>query len=267
MGKKSKFTLHLVKQADNGSYRIKSPEEDSSQVPPCPAPKERVDLQNEDNAEKEANTEANSTSEFESLFEHSSEDDISSGSSDAYDPDKNKNDHSSNKSKEDDDDEVDVGVKSTKQRRKRKSNQSLQSLQKEKRMRGQDYLGMQKDEFGKKRPTMSRSRREMKPRCTCKHSSLNRNRNCKDITEEQRQRIFNHFWQDMSWGERKIFVRSHVYYVPVKRRRNNSESIKSHRSAAGLIHRDKSEGASVPENCVLSFYFESIFLYLCHGSS
>ncbi|XP_049807377.1 uncharacterized protein LOC126249740 [Schistocerca nitens] len=43
MGKKSKFTLHLVKQADNGSYCIKSPEEDSSQVPPCPVPKERVD--------------------------------------------------------------------------------------------------------------------------------------------------------------------------------------------------------------------------------
>ncbi|XP_049771083.1 estradiol 17-beta-dehydrogenase 2-like [Schistocerca cancellata] len=73
-------------------------------------------LQYSDNAEKEANTEANSTSEFESLFEHSSEDDISSGSSDAYDPDKNKNDHSSNKSKEDDD-EVDVEVKSTKQHR------------------------------------------------------------------------------------------------------------------------------------------------------
>ncbi|XP_047116761.1 uncharacterized protein LOC124797698 [Schistocerca piceifrons] len=97
-------------------------------------------------------------------------------------------------------------------------------------MRGQDYLGMQKDEFGKKRPTMSRIRREIKPRCTCKHSSLNRNRNCKDITEEQRQLIFNHFWQDTSWGERKIFVRSHVYYIPVKRRRNNLESNKSHHS-------------------------------------
>ncbi|XP_049962302.1 uncharacterized protein LOC126482308 [Schistocerca serialis cubense] len=125
MGKKSKFTLHLVKQADNGSYHLKSPEEDSSQVPPCPAPKERVDLQNKDNTEKQANTEANSTSEFESLFEHSSEDDISSGSSDVYDPDKNRNDHSSNNSTEDDDNKVDVGVNSAKQCRKRKSNQSL----------------------------------------------------------------------------------------------------------------------------------------------
>ncbi|XP_049840947.1 uncharacterized protein LOC126291534 [Schistocerca gregaria] len=141
MGKKSKFTLHLVKQADNGSYRIKSLEEDSSQVPPCPAPKERVDLQNEDNVKKEANTEVNSTSEFESLFKHSSKDDMFSGSSDVYDPDKNKNDHSSNNSTENNNDEVDVRVTSTKQYHKRKSNQPLQSLQKEKCMRGQDYLG------------------------------------------------------------------------------------------------------------------------------
>lgn len=47
---------------------------------------------------KEANRVGISASELESLFQHSSKDDISSGSSDVYDPDKNKNDLSSNNS-------------------------------------------------------------------------------------------------------------------------------------------------------------------------
>lgn len=46
MSEKSKLILHLAKQADNTNSR-KLPEQDSSQFPTWPVPKERVDLQNE----------------------------------------------------------------------------------------------------------------------------------------------------------------------------------------------------------------------------
>ncbi|KAJ4448821.1 hypothetical protein ANN_00212 [Periplaneta americana] len=111
---------------------------------------------------------------------------------------------------------------------KRGGNSSQKCLNKEKRMRGQDYAGIRKDEFGRKKLIVPRQRRIMKSRCMCKHSFVNGKRNCSEVTEEQRKLMFDHFWNEMSWSDRKMFIKGLVDYLPVKRRRNQSES--SHRS-------------------------------------
>lgn len=92
---------------------------------------------------------------------------------------------------------------------------------------GQEYSGIKK-KSGRKRPIVPRNKRIMKAQCTCQHATLNMKRNCGVITEQQRKVTFDNFWNEMSWSDRKMFIRSHVEPLPVKHQRNQTDS--SHHS-------------------------------------
>ena len=83
------------------------------------------------------------------------------------------------------------------------------------RMKGEAYLGMKKEEDGKWTQDRERPKRQLLPRCNCVKFK------CSEVTEEQRTTISNNFWQDMTWEEKKVYVRTLVLCSEVKRRRSD----------------------------------------------
>lgn len=103
------------------------------------------------------------------------------------------------------------------------------TINKDLRMKGLEYKGMVKDEAGKWKYGKNKCKRIMKSPCTCSHSSKAKSRVCKNITEVQRKSIFDNFWKEMTWKERKMYIKGLVDTVPIQRRRGDAEqSNRSH---------------------------------------
>lgn len=111
--------------------------------------------------------------------------------------------------------------KATKDPKKYKRN-----INKELRMKGENYLGYRRDRKAKTNETFKvkqdvfKPARSMKPACTsafCKKSKL---RSCDNINEQQRQYLFENFWKNMNWEQRRSFITSHVNKVPKKITKN-----------------------------------------------
>ena len=99
------------------------------------------------------------------------------------------------------------------------------NVQKRRRMSGLSYLDKRKElKPGRKlgAPCQSGS---------CRSSSK---LHCGEVTEAQREEIFNYFWGKLDWKERKIYVQSMVQVSDVKRRRTGEEE--SRRSATLFCH-------------------------------
>lgn len=85
------------------------------------------------------------------------------------------------------------------------------------RMQGQKYLGLKKDHNGKYAYSIEREEREILPsKCSkrCKHCAL--------FTENERTEIFNRFWNNMDWDQKKIFVCSMVDKFEAKKKTEDS---------------------------------------------
>ncbi|CAH0720712.1 unnamed protein product, partial [Brenthis ino] len=115
--------------------------------------------------------------------------------------------------------------KATKDSKKYKRN-----VNKELRMRGENYLGYRRDRKAKTNETFKvkqdvfKPARSMKPPCAsafCKKSKL---RSCDNINEQQRQYLFENFWKNMNWEQRRSFITSHVNKVPKKITKNPESS-------------------------------------------
>ncbi|CAH0719253.1 unnamed protein product, partial [Brenthis ino] len=111
--------------------------------------------------------------------------------------------------------------KATKDSKKYKRN-----VNKELRMRGENYLGYRRDRKAKTNETFKvkqdvfKPARSMKPPCAsafCKKSKL---RSCDNINEQQRQYLFENFWKNMNWEQRRSLITSHVNKVPKKITKN-----------------------------------------------
>ncbi|KAJ8317735.1 hypothetical protein KUTeg_005639 [Tegillarca granosa] len=82
-------------------------------------------------------------------------------------------------------------------------------IQKKLRMRGEKYLGVKKDASGKTRYCSQRSERIL-----CEIGCGNNcrkgigGRKCISFDEETRLNIFNSFWKDMTWKEKKVYTLS-----------------------------------------------------------
>uniref|UniRef100_UPI0037E8F1FA uncharacterized protein n=1 Tax=Semicossyphus pulcher TaxID=241346 RepID=UPI0037E8F1FA len=90
-----------------------------------------------------------------------------------------------------------------------------QNKQKQLRMEGKAYVSKRKrdGEIVTKKP------RAVGPRCTssaCKKAS---NRLCNEIDDEARREVFDEFWQQMNWVQRKLYVAGQVDRDPVERTR------------------------------------------------
>ncbi|KAE8289204.1 hypothetical protein D5F01_LYC13084 [Larimichthys crocea] len=90
-----------------------------------------------------------------------------------------------------------------------------QNKQKQLRMEGKAYVSKRK----KDGEVVTKQPRAVGPRCTstaCKKAS---NRLCNEINEEARKKVFDEFWQDMNWAQRKQYVAGQVDCDPVERSR------------------------------------------------
>lgn len=90
--------------------------------------------------------------------------------------------------------------------------------QKLRRMKGKNYNGLKKHE-GKWTQSNSRPARKMKNACDCKSAKFE----CRKLTEDARREIYNNFWQNLNWEQRKVYIAGLVTKVPPTSRRQNIE--------------------------------------------
>lgn len=92
-------------------------------------------------------------------------------------------------------------------RRKRKSlHEWDRNKQKVARMEGKKYKGMKRNAEGKWRMTEDRGKRELKDRGCSKQCNISKVKYCKNISEADRQAIFQQFWKEFTWEEKKVYV-------------------------------------------------------------
>ncbi|XP_072550288.1 uncharacterized protein [Salminus brasiliensis] len=92
------------------------------------------------------------------------------------------------------------------------------NIQKRRRMEGKSYSGKQKD-VGE----VTRAARIMGSGCASEACRKSAKRFCHTFSEEDRQNIFQNFWQKMNWEERRIYVAGLVDHTPVARKRSVSQ--------------------------------------------
>ena len=100
---------------------------------------------------------------------------------------------------------------------------SSRLLNKNLRMQGKSYKRYKKNEQGISSETNQRPARFMGKACgspTCAKSSAYK---CNEISEPERQFVFERFWGTMNWSQRKVYVSSLVDREPSKRKRTAAD--------------------------------------------
>ena len=116
------------------------------------------------------------------------------------------------------------------------------------RMEGKKYMGLKK-ENGKWSLNVERSERILVERNCSKRCEKSKVKQCVRISEDDRRDIFDNFWKNMTWDERKVYVNSLVGTEQVNQRTvENSRRSNSYRYF--LIKKD--ERISVCKNMFLS---------------
>lgn len=125
-------------------------------------------------------------------------------------------------------------------KRKRKPDKQKWKREENKMMRqkGEKYHGAGRTEGGKLKVDTERTARKLKPHCNCKLSSQNTTLQCRMFSEVDRQNIYNYFWKQMTWPERRVFVHTLVDVIPVQNKKNQVHEI-SHRSNTLMYHLKK----------------------------
>ncbi|CAH2091941.1 unnamed protein product [Euphydryas editha] len=96
---------------------------------------------------------------------------------------------------------------------------------KEKRMRGESYLGYARDSNKTITADVPRDERKIGPTCETNFCLKSSKRFCSLFSEDDRQNMFNNFWKEMDWTGKKSFVYSLVDKIPVKQNRSESEAV------------------------------------------
>uniref|UniRef100_A0A6P7G5W5 Uncharacterized protein LOC114328353 n=1 Tax=Diabrotica virgifera virgifera TaxID=50390 RepID=A0A6P7G5W5_DIAVI len=84
-----------------------------------------------------------------------------------------------------------------------------------KRMKGESYQSCQLDKDDKYKK-IERDERKMGPPCQCKNSQRSLKFFCNIFEDDDRKNIFNMFWKNLDWNQKKIYVTSLVDKEPVK---------------------------------------------------
>lgn len=63
-----------------------------------------------------------------------------------------------------------------------------------------------------------RSERKLQPTCNSEFCKKSKVRKCSSISQVDRERMFNYFWKEMSWDQRKVYISTSVEKLPVKRK-------------------------------------------------
>ena len=106
------------------------------------------------------------------------------------------------------------------------------------REKGKSYVTKKRKHGSSKEELVVRKERVMAGRCTCTESE---SRQCSKFTETERELIFKNFWE-LTWGERKAYVKGLVDCTHVKRRRTSNTSS---RRGVSLFYHMKKDGTKV----------------------
>lgn len=97
------------------------------------------------------------------------------------------------------------------------------TVNKKLRMEGKEYVGYTRKNKVVKHNTI-RKARKIGPACTSSKCATSKNKMCKIFPEETRKKLFDNFWNETNWDQRKIFVSSHVEKQGVQRKTTHGES-------------------------------------------
>ena len=75
-----------------------------------------------------------------------------------------------------------------------------------------------------------RAPKAMGPPCHSKFCCESTKRKCDEITEVQRQMLFDIYWSEMNYQQRQVYVSSLVDITEVKQRRSDSENPRKSRT-------------------------------------
>lgn len=99
-----------------------------------------------------------------------------------------------------------------------------------KRMKGESYVGFAKNESGLYKQTAAKEPRKMGPPCCCKKGKDTKSLKCSEFSESSRSEIFEMFWSQMNWDQRKVFVASNVDKITKQRTRTEAETSRREQS-------------------------------------
>ncbi|KAF2888086.1 hypothetical protein ILUMI_18087 [Ignelater luminosus] len=133
------------------------------------------------------------------------EDEVNNSEGEEYELDKNESEKSEN------------AICSTRKRsKKNQENAWNRNITKKRRMEDDEYAGYQRFKTREVKVGIARPQRQISQACAelCKKSQK---RNCNEFPEDKRLSIFNKFWKNMDWKEKKIYVTSNIEYVATAR--------------------------------------------------
>lgn len=91
-----------------------------------------------------------------------------------------------------------------------------------KRMKGEHYTTIKLNKNTRKYDKVDKESRKMGPACNCNISGKSKKFYCKTFSEDERQSIFDNFWQNLDWNGKKIYITGLVDTAPVKFHRNGN---------------------------------------------
>lgn len=106
-----------------------------------------------------------------------------------------------------------------KRKRKRDSTKWKAEIEKRKRLLGEAYLGFQTtktDNSTKKLLCKERPARQQGPTCSSSHCRRSKLRHCEMFSEGDRKDLFNMFWSELDWHQKRVYILSSTEKVPTK---------------------------------------------------
>lgn len=148
------------------------------------------------------------------------------------------------------------------QRRQRKAQPETwkKNLSKQLRMEGKEYNGYERPR-GEKVRNIIRRPRALGPRCVSDFCTKSKIRSCADISEEDRQSIFQKFWTEMDWHQRKVYVANNVTFQG-KARQTSENSRRSGTYVYFLPIHNPTENTSIKKRVCREMFLQT----LCLGS-
>lgn len=125
------------------------------------------------------------------------------------------------------DDQVIEGQSTRARKRKPESSRWARNESKKRREQGLDYVGYRKE--GRNTiHDVPRAARKLGPTCTSKQCRRVATRNCATFLEADRVQIFERFWKESTWDQRRTFVVNHV--IKVQSQRKYTKQVNSRRT-------------------------------------
>ena len=105
------------------------------------------------------------------------------------------------------------------------------------RMKGDEYYGYKQTKTNEQTYKSAEKRRSkaMGPACGSSFCEKSTVRKCETITDEQRQNVFDMFWKNMNWEQRKTYVANLVDVETPKQRKTEDESRREYSYRYNLV--------------------------------